>query len=147
MLSAVRQLRHSFGVSLLRLVIVILPTRWRRMRVVTSFLRMTMIVGRYLEMEDFRGAPAVSPVEEELLNQERERVHEEEQLFNQRGDHVHQEGELVSQEEALVKLGGLIIPYKLEDWVGRGREWTRRRKWNMRKNILSTVAFHAAKGR
>jgi len=132
MLSVVQQLRHFFGVSLLRLVIVILPTRWRRMRVVTSFLRMTMIVGRYLEMGDFRGAPAVSQVEDELPNQERERV--------------HQEGELVSQEEALVKLEGLTIPYKLEDWVDRGRQRTRRRKRKM-KNILSTVASHAAKGR
>jgi hypothetical protein len=91
-----------------------------------------MIVGRYLEMKDFRGAPAVSQVEDELLNQERERV--------------HQEGELVSQEEALVKLEGLTIPYKLEDWVDRGRQRTRRRKRKM-KNILSTVASHAAKGR
>jgi hypothetical protein len=125
MLSAVQQLRYFFGVSLLRLVIVILPTRWRRMRVVTSFLRMTMIAGRYLEMEDFRGAAAVSQVEEELFNQE---------------------GEPVSQEEALVKLGGLTIPYRLEDLVDRGRQRTRRRKRNM-KNILSTVASHAVKGR
>jgi hypothetical protein len=95
-----------------------------------------MIVGRYLEMEDFRGAPAVSQVEEELLNQERERV--------------HQEGELVSQEEALVKLEGLTIPYKLEDWVDRDRQRTRRRRRRRKrkmKNILRTVASHAAKGR